>query len=154
MTHGIDEFDRKILKALQRDGRLTNGELADEVGLSASQCSRRRSQLEKSGVISGYHAHVDGKHVGFGLTSLVSITLSHHDEQNADRLRRLLRQIPNVRSAYALTGEMDYLVTLATRDLEELSALINKMLLPHAAVQNVKTAIALETIQDTRGVPV
>ena len=151
---GIDEFDRKILQALQSDGRLTNAELADRVGLSASQCSRRRTQLENTGVITGYHAHLDGERVGIGLVSLVSITLSHHDEKNADRLRQLLQQIPNVQHAYALTGEMDYLVSIATRDLNELSELINKTLLPHAAVQNVKTAIALETIKDTGYVPV
>ncbi len=150
----VDGFDRKILNALQMDGRLTNGELAEKVGLSASQCSRRRSHLEKSGVIVGYHAQVDGERVGIGLTSLISITLSHHDKKNADRLRKLLQQIPNIQNAYALTGEMDYLVNVSTRDLNELSELINKTLLPHAAVQNVKTAIALETIKDQRVLPI
>ena len=67
----VDTFDRKILAALQEDGRLTNGELAERVGLSASQCSRRRTRLEHTGIISGYHARLDAQKVGIGLTSLV-----------------------------------------------------------------------------------
>lgn len=149
----LDRFDRKLLAALQEEGRLTNAELADRVGLSSSQCSRRRTDLEKRGVIKGYHAFVHRPSVGFELTSLISISLSHHDENNATLLRDLLCRLPNVLNAYALTGEMDYMVTVVTRDLDELSDIINNTLLPHTAVQNVKTAIALETIKEKHALP-
>lgn len=150
----LEVSDRKILKALQRDGRLTNNELAELVGLSPSQCSRRRSELEKSGVIESYHARLEPEAIGMSLTSLVSVTLSHHDENNADRLRSLLQSLPNVQRAYALTGEMDYMIVVVSKDLGELSEFINKTLLPHKAVQNVKTSIALEVLKDSSAYPV
>lgn len=149
----LDGFDRKILEALQRDGRLTNAELADLVGLSASQCSRRRTNLEETGVITGYSANVNAEKVGIGLTSIVSITLASHDENNAHRLRQLLSGLSNVQDAYSLTGEMDYSVKIVSRDLKDLSAFINQTLLPHPAVQNVKTAIVLDVIKDTSVLP-
>jgi len=150
----FEQIDRKILESLQRNGRMTNSELAEAVGLSASQCSRRRAELEKSGVIESYHAHLNPDAIGMGLTSLVSITLSHHDDDNADRLRTLLKSLPNVQSAYALTGEMDYMIVVVTADLKELSEFINKTLLPHKAVQNVKTSIALEVLKKSSMFPI
>ena len=149
----IDGFDRKILHHLQRDGRLTNGELSERVGLSPSQCSRRRSQLEKSGIIRGYRADVDPEISGFGITCMISINLATHNEDNADKLHRLLRSLPNVMEAHTLTGEMDYSVKLVARDLRELSHLINSKLLPHEAVQNVKTSIILDTIKPLGSLP-
>ena len=150
----LDAFDRKILSALQFDGRLTNNELADSVGLSASQCSRRRSALEQAGIIRGYHAVLDPEKIGIELKSIISITLAAHDEDNAQRLKNLLIGLPNVQQAHTLTGEMDYSITVVTPDLKALSAFINETLLPHEAVQNVKTAIVLDTLKDTSALPI
>ncbi len=149
----MDTFDRKILAALQKDGRLTNAELAEVVGLSASQCSRRRVSLEQTGVIRGYTAQIDAAKVGVELTSLISITLATHDEQNAAKLRALLSELPNVQDAYALTGEMDYSIKVVSENLEALSSFVNKTLLPHPAVQNVRTAIVLDTLKSTSALP-
>ena len=149
----MDGFDLKILKALQKNSRLTNSELADRVGLSASQCSRRRAQLEEDKVIAGYHAKLQPVKAGIGLTSLISISLSNHDKENADHLRTMLQHLDVVQSAYALTGEMDYMIVVLSRSLEDLSTFINNTLLPHPAVQNVKTSIALETLKQTTAVP-
>jgi len=149
----MDRFDRKILAALQDDGRLTNAELAEVVGLSPSQCSRRRTHLEQTGVIEGYTARVSPAKVGIGLTSIISVTLASHDEKNAERLRALLSSLPEVQDAYALTGEMDYSIKVVCEDLEALSAFINKRLLPHEAVQNVRTAIVLDTLKSTSALP-
>ena len=149
----MDQFDRSILAALQKDGRLTNTELAEVVGLSASQCSRRRTQLEQTGVIDGYAARVNPAKVGIGLTSIISVTLATHDEKNAERLRALLSSLPEVQDAFALTGEMDYSIKVVCKDLEVLSAFVNKRLLPHEAVQNVRTAIVLDTLKSTTVLP-
>ena len=149
----MDTFDRKVLAALQKDGRLTNAELAEVVGLSASQCSRRRVSLEQTGVIRGYTAQIDAAKVGIELTSLISITLATHDEQNAAKLRALLSELPNVQDAYALTGEMDYSIKVVSENLEALSSFVNKTLLPHPAVQNVRTAIVLDTLKSTSALP-
>ena len=149
----FDEFDRKILIHLQRDGRLTNGELAERVGLSPSQCSRRRSQLEDVKIIRGYRADLDPEKVGISLTCMISINVAAHNEDNASKLQQLLLQLPNVQEAHALTGEMDYSIKVVARDLRELSDFINMTLLPHEAVQNVKTSIVLDTIKQTGSLP-
>ena len=149
----LDELNRKILKALQEDGRLTNNELAELVNLSASQCSRRRSSLEREGCIRGYHAHLDKQAAGVALTSMVSITLSTHNADNAMHFAELIATLPNVLEAHALTGEMDYLLKVVSSDLKSLSTFINSILLQHESIANVKTAIVLETIKETSALP-
>jgi len=153
-TSKIDQMDRKILTALQNDARLTNNELADQIGLSPSQCSRRRSRLEADGIITGYHAKLDRSAAGFGLISIISVTLATHNADNASILAQLFEDLPNVLEAYAMTGEMDYHVKVITPDLKTLSDFINSELLAHEAVQNVKTAIVLEVLKDGTTLPV
>ncbi|MEP0945007.1 MAG: Lrp/AsnC family transcriptional regulator [Rhizobiaceae bacterium] len=150
----MDGFDKKIIRALQSNGRLTNSELGEIVGLSASQCSRRRSALENSGVIRGYTALVDPEMVGVGLTSIISVTLASHDDDNAHRLRELLSNLDNVQEAFSLTGEMDYSIKVVSPDLKSLSRFISDVLLPHKSVQNVKTAIVLDTVKSTPALPI
>ncbi len=150
----LDGFDRKILFHLQADGRLTNGELSERIGLSPSQCSRRRSALEAAGIIRGYHAEVDALKVGIGVTCMIAINLATHNEGNAEKLRQTLKRLPNVQEAHALTGEMDYSIKVVARDLRELSDFINATLLRHEAVQNVKTSIVLDTIKQSSALPV
>ena len=150
----MDEFDRKIVRALQKDGRLTNGELGERVGLSASQCSRRRSALEEDGTIRGYCAVVSPEKVGVDLTSIISVTLASHDDDNAQQFRQLLLTLDNVQEAFSLTGEMDYSIKVVSPDLKSLSRFISEVLLPHKAVQNVKTAIVLDTIKSTLALPI
>lgn len=153
MPEPIDAFDRALLACLQEDGRLTNQELAERVHLSASQCSRRRMALEASGLVAGYAARLDREALGFGLTVFVNVMLSKHSRDNAARFARLVSRLPNVLEAHALAGEMDYLIKLVVRDLRELSALVNDELLPHEAVQTVKSAIVLDTIKETAALP-
>lgn len=149
----MDSYDRRILAALQANGRLTNQELGERVSLSASQCSRRRRRLEEEGVILGYHAIVDRERVGYGLLSIVSVTLATHDADNARRFAELLAELPNVQEAHSLTGEMDYTLKVAVTDLRALSTFISETLLPHEAVQNVKTAIVLDTLKESPTLP-
>lgn len=152
--HEFDSADKQILTALQQDGRLTNNELADWVGLSPSQCSRRRTRLEETGVISGYHAHLDMSQTGVGMVCIVSITLNSHNADNARLFAQLVDELPDVLEAYSLTGEMDYLLKVITRDLKSFSEFINTVLLPHESVANVKTSIVLDTLKQTSALPV
>ncbi len=149
----LDSFDRKILASLQRDARLSNNELAEEIGLSASQCSRRRTRLENSGIITGYHATIDKERVGLGLTSIISVTLAKHNAQAADELTRFFQSIPNIQEVNQMTGDMDYLVKVVTPDLKALTKLITEQLLAHDAVQNVRTAIVLDSLKETSVLP-
>ena len=149
----IDAFDRKLLALLQEDAQLTNNELAEKVNLSPSQCSRRRQRLEDEGLILGYRAVLDREKLGFPLVNIVTVTLSTHNRNNAQRFRDLVARLPEVQEAHALTGEMDYFLKVVTPDLKSLSAFVNDELLPHEAVQHVKTAIVLETLKETGALP-
>jgi DNA-binding Lrp family transcriptional regulator len=103
----VDAFDLKILSALQDDGRLTNQQLADTVGLSASQCSRRRMRLEQDKVISGYHADLAGEALGFGVIAFIHITLATHSPDNAKKFRALVGRVDDIQEAYSLTGDAE-----------------------------------------------
>ncbi|GAB4363100.1 MAG: Lrp/AsnC family transcriptional regulator [Oricola sp.] len=151
---GLDKIDRKILALLQDDARLTNNDIADRIHLSPSQCSRRRARLEREGLIAGYHARIDREKAGFGLVNFISVTLATHNRNNAARFAELMARLPEVQEAHALTGEMDYILRVVTRDLRGLSDFVNETLLPHEAVQNVKTSIVLQTLKDTSAVPI
>ena len=153
MIAQIDDFDRKILALLQKDGRLTNGDLSERVNLSPSQCSRRRQRLEEAGFIRGYRAVLDRERLGFSLTNMVTVTLATHNRDNAQRFAELVSRLPEVQEAHALTGEMDYVLKVVTPDLKSLANFVNQVLLPHESVQHVKTAIVLETLKESAALP-
>ncbi|BCH26431.1 Lrp/AsnC family transcriptional regulator [Mesorhizobium sp. L-8-3] len=152
-TTQLDPFDRKILALLQADARLTNNDLSAKVNLSPSQCSRRRQRLEEEGYIKGYRAVLDRDRLGFSLTNMVTVTLATHNRDNARRFAELVARLPEVQEAHALTGEMDYILKVVTPNLKALSEFVNGELLPHEAVQHVKTAIVLETLKETGSLP-
>lgn len=149
----LDRFDLRILAALQDDGRLTTQELAERVHLSPSQCSRRRLRLEGEGYIRGYRADLDSGRLGFGLVTIVNVTLATHNHDNARRFADLVRRLPQVLEAHALTGEMDYLLKVVTLDLKALAAFVNEVLLPHESVQHVKSSIVLQTLKEAAPLP-
>jgi DNA-binding Lrp family transcriptional regulator len=154
-THdmSMDHFDVKILASLQADGRLTNHELADKVGLSASQCSRRRSALEDAGAIASYHAHLDASAMGLGVTALVQVTLATHSPDNSKRFQKLIDGLAAVQEAYSLTGEADYVIKLIVPDLAALARILNDVFLPHESVAHVRSSIVLERLKQTPVLP-
>ena len=149
----MNTTDTKILNALQRDGRLSNQELAEQIGLSASQCSRRRAALEKSGVIEGYRAKLSANALGLDLVAFVEISLSRHSPELGVALGKLLNSLPEVQEAHALTGDADYLVKLIVPNLKSLSHILNDVLLGHESVLKVKSSVALTTLKDTDELP-
>lgn len=153
MIH-LDSFDLKILAALQAEGRLTNQELADVAGLSASQCSRRRARLEEEKIIQGYYADLSADALGFNVIALVQITLATHSPNNAKRFRDLVRRVDAIQEAYALTGDADYLLKIALRDLKSLSDIVNNVLMPHESVAHVRSSIVLDCLKTTRRLPI
>jgi DNA-binding Lrp family transcriptional regulator len=149
----VDAFDLKILSALQDDGRLTNQLLADIVGLSASQCSRRRMRLEEENVISGYHADLASEALGFGVIAFIQITLATHSPDNAKRFRALVNRVDDIQEAYSLTGDADYLLKAVLRDLKSLSDIVNNVLMPHQSVAHVRSSIVLDRLKESSKLP-
>jgi DNA-binding Lrp family transcriptional regulator len=149
----MDGFDLKLLTALQQDGRLTNNELAERIGLSPSQCSRRRLALEQSGVIEGYHAALANETVGLGVVVFVQVSLAAQSPDSAQAFGKLIRGMAEVQEAYALTGEADYLIKMVVPDLKALSRILNDVLLPHRSVGHVRTSVVLDRIKQTTQLP-
>ena len=149
----VDAFDLKILTALQDDGRLTNQELAELAGLSASQCSRRRMRLEEDKVISGYHADLSSEALGFGVIAFIQVTLATHSPDNSKRFRTLVNRIDEIQEAYSLTGDADYVLKAVLRDLKGLSNLVNDVLMPHQSVAHVRSSIVLDRLKESSRLP-
>lgn len=149
----MDSFDVKLLAALQHDGRLTNFDLADRVGLSASQCSRRRTALEKNGFIDGYHAALSSEALGLNVLVFVQVTLATHSPNNAKRFAKLVEGLDEVQEAYSLTGEADYLLKIVVPDLKTLSRILNDVFLPHESVAHVRSSIVLDRLKHTNSLP-
>jgi DNA-binding Lrp family transcriptional regulator len=149
----VDAFDLKLLAALQDDGRLTNQELADLVGLSASQCSRRRMRLEDEKVIAGYHADLAAEALGFTLIAFIHITLATHSPDNAEKFRALVNRVDAIQEAYSMTGDADYLLKVVLHDLKSLSDIVNNVLMPHQSVAHVRSSIVLDRLKETSRLP-
>jgi DNA-binding Lrp family transcriptional regulator len=149
----MDSFDLKLLEALQADGRLTNNDLAERVGLSASQCSRRRQALEDTGIIASYHAHLDPEAIGLAMIVFVEVKLEAHSPDNSKAFKALIDRLDAVQEAYSLTGASDYLVKLAVPDLKALSHILNEVLLAHPSVEHVQSSIVLDRLKQTSRLP-
>ncbi|MGW0532283.1 Lrp/AsnC family transcriptional regulator [Streptomyces sp. NPDC003032] len=149
----MDEIDRSILRELQSDGRLTNQELAQRVGLSASPCMRRVRQLELDGVIQGYRAVVDPEAVGRGFEVLVSIEV-RRDRATVEAFEAALHDIPDVIEAYRLFGSPGCLLRIAVADLAAYERLWIERLTALAGVTEVNSQIIMKRIKEPEGLPV
>lgn len=125
----LDRTDLLLLAALQQEGRLTNAELAERVHLSPSACLRRVQRLERDGVIAGYAAQVDPERLGLGLQAFVRVQLAKHDAASIEAFAAFVQQWDEVVTCHALTGDMDYLLQVAVRDLEHFSRFLLDRLL-------------------------
>ena len=153
--NGLDAIDRRILQALQAQGRATYDELAAGVGLSASATLRRVKRLEESGVISGYAALISPERVGLGLTSYISVRLAKHSDQRSpiDDFAAAVQSWPEVVECAALTGEMDYLLRVLVRDMAHYSRFIMDSLLKHPSVRDCKSSFMLRRLKGTTVLP-
>jgi DNA-binding Lrp family transcriptional regulator len=152
-TAALDGFDLRLLAALQENGRLTNQEVGERIGLSPSQCSRRRAALEAADLIRGYRAELAAEALGFRLLVFIHVTLAAHSGDNARNFRALVDRMEEVQEAYALTGDADYLLKAVLPDLKDLSALVNDVLLRHASVARVRSSIVLDRLKETTQLP-
>ncbi|KAA3653450.1 MAG: Lrp/AsnC family transcriptional regulator [Proteobacteria bacterium] len=149
----LDRTDLGILELLQRDGRMTNADLAQRVSLSPSPCLRRVRQLESAGVIRQYAAIVDPWRVGLGLQAYVTVTMEKRGDTQIRAFHAAAQAWPEVLSCFALTGEMDYLLHVIVEDLEHFSRFLMDRLLKLEGVANVKSSFVLQTVKHTTALP-
>jgi Lrp/AsnC family leucine-responsive transcriptional regulator len=148
LVEKLDSTDRSILRVLQRNGRISNAELAERVGLSPSACSRRLDILEKSGVISGYYAQVSHKALDYKMMVIVHISLSGQFAKTLSEFEAAVKLCPNVLVCYLMSGEYDYILRVACKDLEDYERVHRDWLsaLPH--VVKINSSFALREIID------
>lgn len=149
MNAAIDENDRKILDLLRQNGRLTNQELADLIGLSASQCSRRRIALEQAGLILGYHAQLAPEADGAPVLGVVEVRLLNHTAESVGVFNDFVRQTDSIRDVLKLTGDYDYLLKVAVADLASLSHLIQALAGLRNGISHLRTSVVLERLKES-----
>ena len=154
MALTLDRIDREILALLQADGRMTNVELADRVGLTAPPCLRRVRALEQAGVIRGYHAECDGAKLGFPITVFAMVSLKTQAEQDLAAFETHVASIPEVRECHMLNGEIDFILKIVAPDLESFQRILTTHLTPAPNVASVKSSLTIRTAKALPGVPV
>jgi len=143
----MDAIDRKILRALTRQARLTNAELAEEVGLSPSPCWTRVKRLEHSGVIRGYHAELDQAALGLPDTVFLEVMMERHDETQLARFEEAVLAIPEVLECWLVTGEYDYVLKAAVGGTAGYEALLREKIYRLPGVRHTRTAFTLRCLK-------
>lgn len=150
----LDAIDCKILEVLQRDGRISNVDLAAEVQLSAPQCFRRVRALEERGVVRGYRALVQPAALDLGVTAFVSVNIAAEAFERVRDIEGLLRDQPEVLEIHTVSGDCDYLLKVVARDLRSLSQLLTDRLMQIKVVADVRSMVCLEEVKAPAALPV
>ena len=149
----LDSIDRKILAELQRDGRMTNVELAKRVGISAPPCLRRVRTLEEAGFINGYHARVNVRQLGFEVQVFAMVGLQSQAEADLTAFETLCRNWSLVRECHMLNGEVDFILKCVAPDLSTFQTFLTAELLTAPNVGSVKTSLVIRAAKEAPGVP-
>jgi len=150
----LDDIDLRILETLQEDGRITNVDLAEKVGITAPPCLRRVRALEEAGFIRGYHADLNADAMGFGLTVFAMVGLHSQAESDLQAFEELVAGWPLVRETYMLNGEIDFILKIVARDLAQFQSFLTTHLTPAPNVDSVKTSLSIRCAKKLHGVPV
>jgi len=149
----IDRADKRLLIALQQDATQTVQQLGDALKLSPSQAGRRKQRLENERFIQGYQAKLDPQKLGLTVQALVQVEMRYHDTEQAADFRVLIADMPEVTSAWTLTGDADYLLRVFCSDLQALNHLIHDVLLAHQGVAKVKSQIVMDQLKHDAPLP-
>ena len=150
----LTAIDRRILRALQEDGRMTIQAIADRVGLSASPCLRRIRQMEDAGIIAAYSAVIDQKAVGLPVSVLISIKLERQRAEELDRFGEAIAGWPEVMECYLMTGQFDFLLRVVCADLAAYEAFLREKLTQVAGVSSIESSFSLGQVKYSRVLPI
>lgn len=149
----LDEVDLQLLNLLQRDGRMTNADLAKKVSLSPPSTLQRVRSLERSGLVKGYTALLDAERLGFRITALTFVNLTLHQDQPIERFRKAIVDLPEVVECYHVSGEFDFVLKVIVRDMRQYEAFIREKLSRIKAVGRIQTSFVFGTTKHTTAVP-
>jgi len=151
----LDRYDRQILTILQEEGRISNQELADRIGLSPSPCLRRVQAIEKAGLITGYRALVDAKALGLSLMAIIQISMDQHTPERFENFEAKVRAIPDVLECLLITGQdADYLLKVVVRDMDAYQELLLNRITRIAGVSGVHSSFVLRRVVDNTSLPI
>ncbi len=150
----LDRIDRKILHDLQKNGRTTNVDLARHAGISAPPCLRRLRALEENGIIKGYHARLDEATLGYGITGFVLVKLVSQADADLKKFNARLAEWPEVREAYLIAGDMDYMLKIAAKDWEQYQTFLTTHLNSAENVTSIKSSMVVKEAKYEAGVPI
>jgi Lrp/AsnC family leucine-responsive transcriptional regulator len=153
-SRSLDPIDRKILATLQRDGRMSLADLAQQVGLSPSPCLRRVRMLEEAGIISRYVAMVDQQAVGLPVSVFVSIKLESQREEALTKFGKSIERWPEVLECYLMTGPRDYLLRVVVADLAAYEHFLKQKLTRLSGIASIESSFALEQVKYTNSLPI
>ncbi len=145
----MDQTDRKILNILQVDGRITNARLAAAIGISPPAMLERVKRLEASGVIRRYVALLDREKAGYGLMAVIVISLSLHNIPSLEKIKERFVMLEEVLECYQLTGDVDFMLKVAVKDMPSFTAFINDKLAGIPGIQNIRTSFVLDTLKSS-----
>ncbi len=149
----LDAIDRRIIAALQADGRLSNVELAARIGLSPSPCLRRVKRLEQDGYVEAYRAVLQRGRVGLGLTAFIGVKIEAHASERAEAFEDVVVAMPEVVACHMIAGEVDYLLEVVVPDLERYQRFLVGKLLDLPIIREVRSNIAIETLKAGAALP-
>jgi Lrp/AsnC family transcriptional regulator, leucine-responsive regulatory protein len=153
MKTQLDETDVQILNLLQRDGRITNADLAKAVGLSAPSVLQRVRILEKSGIIKSYVTILDAERLGRKLIAFVNVSLSLHESQPIERFRKSVQEIPEITEVYNITGEYDFMLKVQARDMRHYESILRDKITKIRGIGKLNTSFVLGTAKHTTEIP-
>jgi DNA-binding Lrp family transcriptional regulator len=153
-TEVFDSVDRRILSELQDDGRMTNVELATRVGLTAPPCLRRVRALEERGAITGYHAQLNSEALGYAITVFAMVSLKSQAEPDLQAFEAHVATLEPVRECHMLNGEIDFILKVVARSLQEFQSFLTSSLTTAPNVASVKTSLTIRTAKHVPGIPV
>lgn len=150
----MDKTEREILRTLQRDGRLTNVQLAERIGLSESPTLRRVRQLEEDGAIQRYVALLDQRRLGLAVTAYVSVRMAKQPDGQHDEFHRSVSEESHIVECHAMSGSFDFLLKVVARDIDHFAELCMQEILTYPGVHQVESAFSLKEIKHSHALPV
>lgn len=144
----LDQTDIKILEILQRDGRITNAKLAEKVGISPPSMLERVRKLEAAGIIDRYVALINRRKIGLGLMAIIIVSLSLHQVSSLKLVVEKLAALEEVQECFQLTGDVDFLLKVAVKDMDSYTDFVNNKLSGIPGIQNIKTSFVLSAIKN------
>jgi Lrp/AsnC family leucine-responsive transcriptional regulator len=150
----LDSVDRRILRELQTDGRVSYTDLAPKVGLTTSPCLERVRRLERAGVIKGYTAVIEPRALGTGLLVFVELSLTYTSPEIFADFKRAIARLPEILECHLVSGDFDYLIKARIPDMNAYRALLGELLRHLPGVRNSKTLVVMEEVKETTRIPI